>query len=324
MEATPEGDLSQYVNAPLLQKSSRPLEGQWAFITGATRFNGLGFAAAERLALEGASIIIVGTENSRGIAPLVVRRLMAYGVEAHSLVGDVTQEESCREMIAEAYTIANGNVDILVNNAGTNRNKPITDVTLEDYHYVYDPKALGALLMSHEWFNPRIRKNLLGGRVVNIGSPVGSLYGNYGQVPYAMANGALFGLTQSLALEFGTRGVTVNLVAPTFVPGTEMTKDMEAQIPAIKATTPNSELPTPQDIGGAVAYLAGSDGGAINSIVLPIDVGMKSNYTALRPLGRARFRQVSQAGLRIAGDLTKEEVDVILEMRRQKEAGQNG
>ena len=299
MEIQARADYSQYVNTPLLQRPEKPLEGQWALITGATRFNGLGFAIAERLALEGASIIVVGTENSQDIAPYVVQRLTAYGVKAHSLVGDVTQEESCRQMVAEAYSIASGNVDILVNNAGVNRNKPITAVTLEDYYYVYNPKALGALLMSRAWFDPRIRRKLPGGRIVNIGSPVGSLYGNYGQAPYAMANGALFGLTQDLALEFGTRGVTVNLVAPTFVEGTEMTKDMEDQIPAIKATTPNGELPTPQDVGGAVAYLVGPDGGRINGIVLAIDGGMKANYTALRPLGRAGFRQVSKEEMAI-------------------------
>lgn len=301
-----EADFSQCINAPLLHRAEKPLEGQSVLITGATRFNGIGFAIAERLALEGASpIFIVGTEHSQSIALFAVQRLEKYGVTARAFVGDVTKEESCAEMIRKAYELA-GNVNILVNNSGANRNKPVTDVTLEDYRFVYDPKALGAFLMSREWFHIRNRKRILGGRVVNIGSPVGSLYGNYGQAPYAMANGALFGLTQDLALEFGTRGVTVNLVAPTFVEGTEMTKDMGEQISAIKALTPYGELPSAEDIAGAVAYLVGPDCGRVNGITLPVDAGMKSNYTALRPLGRARFRQISH-----------EEANLIKQMRAQ-------
>lgn len=286
--ALPE-DFSKYLDVPLLQRPAKPLEGQWALISGATRPNGLGAAIGERLALEGASVVIIGTVNSQEIAPLVVERLKAYGVQAHSLVGDVTKEESCREMVGEAYKFARGNVNILVNNAATKRDKATVAVTREDYQYVYDPKALGALFMSQEWFKIRNVKNLRGGRIVNIGSVVGILYGNYGQAAYAMANGALAGLTHDLALEYGTRNITVNLVAPTFIPGTEITKDMEEQIPMIQATTPNNQLPTPQDVAGAVAYLVGPDGAHINDLIIPVDNNMKSNYTALRPLERAKF-----------------------------------
>lgn len=289
METAPEADYSKYLNAPLLTRSEKPLEGQWAIVTGATRFNGLGFAIAERLALEGASIVVIGTVNSQEIAPLVVQRLQAYGVAAHSMVGDVTSEESCRQMVMKSYDLAGGNVNMLVNNAAASRDQAIVGVTLEDFHYVYDPKALGAFLMSREWLSIRNRKNLRGGRIVNIGSVVGVLYGNYGQAAYAMANGALLGLTYDLSLEFGTRGVTVNIVAPTFIPGTEMTKGMEKDIPMIKATTPNNELPTSQDVAGVVAWLVGSDGDHINGIVVPVDNNIKSNYTAIKPLTRAKL-----------------------------------
>lgn len=288
-EAAPTQDFSQYLEAPLLQRSPKPLEGQWTIITGATRPNGLGFAIAERLALEGASIVIIGTTNSQEIAPLVVQRLQTYGVQAHSLVGDVTMRQSCVEMVTEGYKLAKGNVNILVNNAATRRDKAVIAITDEDYDYVYNPKARGALYMCQEWFRIRNVRNLRGGRIVNIGSSVGSLYGNYGQAHYAMANGSISGLTHALALELGTRDITVNLVDPTFIPGTEMTNDMEEQIPLIQATTPNNQLPTAQEVAGAVAYLVGPDGAHINDIVIPVDNAMKSNYTALRPLGRADF-----------------------------------
>lgn len=289
MEAAPNANLEQYVSAPLLQRKEKPLEGQWALITGATRFNGLGFHIAERLALEGSSIIVVGTINSKEIAPYIVQRLQAYGVEAHSMVGDVTNEASCKEINAQASNLAGGNVNILINNAATRRDQPIVAVTLEDYYYVYNPKALGAFLMSREWFSIRNRKNLRGGRIINIGSAVGTLYGNYGQASYAMANGALLGLTHALALECGSRGVKTHIVAPTFIPGTDMTKDMEEQIPLIQATTPDNKLPTPQDVAGTVAWLVGPDSANINDVLIPVDAAVKSNYTSLRPLGRANF-----------------------------------
>lgn len=288
METAPQADLEQFVNAPLLERPEKPLKGQWALITGATRFTGLGFAIAERLALEGASIVVVGTVNSQDIAPYVVDRLKAYGVQADSLIGDVTQNDSCVEMVTKAYELA-GNVNILVNNAGASRNQAIVDVTLNDYNHVYNPKALGTLQMSREWFRIRSRKNLRGGRIVNIGSVVGPLYGNYGQAAYAMANGAVMGLTRDLALELGTRGVMVNMVAPTFIPGTEITKGMEEQIPMIKATTPNNELPTAQEISGTVAWLVSPDAAHIGGEIIPVQNNMNSNFTALRPLSRAQF-----------------------------------
>lgn len=315
--------IQQYLEKPLLDKPQKPLEGQTALITGATRLNGLGFAIAERLAYEGASVIIVGTANSQEIAQYALQRLQAYGVAAHALVADVGDEDSARAMVAESYRLAGKNVDILVNNAGTNVNSPITDVTVDDFHKVFDPKAYGAFLVSREWFSIRNRKNIKGGSVVNIGSPVGSLYGNYGQVPYAMANGAIFGLTQALALEFGQRDVNVNLVVPTFVEGTEITADLDsARIEATKSTTPSGKLATPQDIASAVYFLVSPDGARVNGVVLPVDGGMKSNYTALQPLHKAGFRLVPKAGLKIAESLTAEDVATVLEARRQRE-GQN-
>lgn len=311
-ENEPSAEISAYLDKPLLTKSDKPLDGQTALITGATRLNGIGFAIAERLAFEGASVVIVGTRSSENIARFALERLRSYGGAAHALITDVTDEESVKLMVGEAYRLAGKNVNILVNNAGRNINNPITAFTLEEYHQVYDPKALGAFLVSREWFDIRNRRVIKGGSVVNIGSPVGSLYGNYGQSPYAMANGAIYGLTQALALEFGTRDINVNLVVPTVVAGTEITRDMDAAtIEAIKATTPSGKLASAQDIASAVYFLVSADGARVNGIVLPVDGGMKSNYTALPPLKKARFIQLS-----------KEEQAAVVKMRQQK--AQNG
>ncbi len=284
-------------NGEILQKELLPLTGSSAVITGATRLNGIGLAIAERLALEGASpIIIVGTENSRDIAPLAVERIKRYSnrehrTEAYNLVGDITNEASCNDIIAQSYALCDGNVDILVNNASTNRDLNITDATTEDWRYIMEPKALGAFLMAKEWFRVRDEASIKGGRVINIGSVVG-LYGNYGQDLYAMANGALLSLTTSLRLRFGSRGITVNAIAPYFVEGTDMTEAMASKMDLIKAAAPLPHTITPQDIGGIAAFFAGPDAKAVNGAILPVDCGAMSNYTAFESLRRAGYRLV--------------------------------
>ena len=315
-ETIPTDDIFKYLDVPLLHKSPYPLEGQTVLITGATRLNGIGFAIAERFALERMRVFIVGTKASEHIAPYAVERLRAYGGEAYSFVGDITQEESCKRIMAEACQIANNRIDVLINNAGTNRNKALPAVTLDDWDYIMDPKAKGTFLMTREWFNVRNRRQIMGGNVLIISSPIG-IYGGFGQAPYGAANGAVLGFGQEITHELGSRGVRINIIVPTFTEGTDMTEGIDVE--GVRIVTPIGEVAVPQDIAGAAAFLVGPDAAKISGLVLPVDGGVKSNYTALLPLYRKGFRQVPKGALElIEGGITQEEIDAAMEVRRQR------
>ncbi|OGH19709.1 MAG: hypothetical protein A3D74_00440 [Candidatus Levybacteria bacterium RIFCSPHIGHO2_02_FULL_37_13] len=319
MSTEQEHPLTKRVNAELLNKPEKALVGNSALITGATRMNGIGFAIAERFALEGASpIFIVGTENSKDIAPFAQSRLKRYAGVVYTLIGDVTNEESCIEMMKHAYDLSEGNVNILVNNAGTNRNQTLTEITTEDWNFVMYPKALGALLMTREWFRIRNEKGIRGGRVINIGSVIGE-YGNFGQDTYAMANAALRGLTKTQSLTLGRRGITVNIIEPGFVEGTDMTSQMQQeQVNAVKTVSALNELIRPRDIAGAALYLAGKDGERVTGSVLAVDSGIQSNYTAAQMMYQAGLRRVPRYALGIIANLSQEEVTMIQQARKKK------
>lgn len=319
MSTEQEHALSKRVNAELLSRPEKALQGNSALITGSTRMNGIGFAIAERFALEGASpIIIVGTENSKNIVQYAQARLKRYEGVVYAFVGDITNEESCIEMTQRAYDLCEGNVNILVNNAGTNINKPLTGVTIEDFNFVMLPKALGAWLMTREWFKIRNEKGIRGGRVINIGSIIGE-HGNFGQDTYAMANAALRGLTKSQSLTLGRRGITVNLIEPGFVEGTDMTSKMpEDQISLARTVSTLKQLIMPQDVAGAALYLAGPDGERLTGSIVTVDAGIQSNYTGAYMMYQAEYRRVPRLALGIIPDLSPQEVKLIQEFRRRQ------
>ncbi len=318
-ETAPEVDLSEYINAPLLEKPKWPLGGRSALITGATRPNGIGAAIAERFALEGAApIILVGTENSIKEAEAVKQRLERYELFVHTLVGDVSSEKSCTEMMAQAYELTHGNVNILVNNAGFNQDKPFTEITLEDLLSAFSIKAGGAALMSREWFKIRDEASLRGGKIINISSIVG-IHGNFGQEAYAMANGALNALTKTLALDFGRRGVNVNAIAPAFVPGTNMSGELPIeQLDLNKTLTPLKDVMTrggiiltTQDIAGGAFYLASRDSDHVSGQVLIIDGDFGTNHTSGQSLHLDGYRKVPRVAIGIVESLTKEDITAV-------------
>lgn len=293
-----EQNLLELVNAPLLTAPEKPLAGQSALITGATRFNGIGFAIAERFALAGAfHIVLVGTERSQDLAPFAVARLERYGIQAHALIGDVTDEQSCIDLMERSYKICEGNVDILVNNAGVTRDLPMVKVTQRDWFLVMATKTLGSLLMTREWFSRRNKQALKGGRVIHVGSVIGT-YGNFGQDLYAMANAALAGLAKSQSLTLGSRGITVNLITPGFVNGTDMTLGMpEDSKEAIRTVSALHTLVETRDIAEAAMYLAGPTGERLTGATLVVDCGMQSNFTAARQMHQAGFRLIPRKRL---------------------------
>ena len=305
-------DLSVYVNAPLLQSSEKPLSGNSAIITGATRPNGIGAAIAEAFASQGASpVILVGTSKSQELAAAVQRRLKRYNGDVYTLVGDVTKRVSCMEMMEAAYDWSGGNINILVNNAGVMSNQLVSEITEEDWDAIMRPKTLGATLMTSVWFGMRDALSIRGGRVIHIGSVIGR-HGNFGQDIYAMANSALVGLTKSQSRELGRRGITVNLIEPGFVEGTDMTVEFDSdQLDVIKTVTALNLLVRTQDVAAAAAFLAGPGAERITGITLQVDSGMESNYTAPPRMHQAGFRKVPRQILSHVTGWPADLVDVI-------------
>lgn len=317
-EAEANADYSKYVAAPLLQIPHRPLEGQSAFITGATGINkdgipNIGLAIGERLAFDGVShLFLVGTENSRERISFIEERLRQYGSIPHVLIGDITSQQSRQEMMAESYEIAGGNINILVNNAGVNVNGNFLEISEENWDLVMNSKAKAAFFLTQAWFKHRVEQTppIREGRVIYISSVAG-IDANAGQTPYVATNFAANGLARAGALEMGAYGVNVNAVAPIFVEGTNMANEVAGSMEPAKAVTPLGKFPNPYDVAATVAFLAGPDAEKISGTIIAIDGAAHSNYTALPGLAKASFRQVPRYAAAIVGDLSREEVALV-------------
>ena len=246
---------------------TRPHASRVAVVTGASR--GLGAAIAERLAAEGALVGLV----ARGAEALEARvgAIEDAGGRAAALVADVADIEASRAAF-DAFVAAHGAPDILVNNAGGNIRKAAADYTPEEWDQLlrlglsapfHWSVRCGAAMRERGW-----------GRIVNVGSVAGMTALPTG-APYAAAKAGLAALTRNLAREWGGDGVTVNLVAPWYVP-TPLTEGVLAQPAfhdAVLAATPTGRLGTPEEIAAAVSFLCGAEAAWINGVCLPLDGG---------------------------------------------------
>ncbi|HKY91790.1 MAG TPA: 3-oxoacyl-ACP reductase FabG [Nevskiaceae bacterium] len=240
------------------------LQGDVALVTGASR--GIGRAIAETLAREGAKV--VGTATSESGASAITEWLGPLGGQGRQL--NVTDAAAC-EAIVEDIGKTVGPIAILVNNAGVTRDTLLLRMKDEDWAAVLDTDLTSVFRLSRAVLRGMMKARH--GRIVSIGSVVGQM-GNPGQANYCAAKAGLVGFSKSLAREIGSRGITVNVVAPGFI-DTDMTKALgEDAKKSLLAQVPAGRLGSPADIAAAVAFLASRDAGYITGETLHVNGGM--------------------------------------------------
>ncbi|MEX3629575.1 MAG: 3-oxoacyl-ACP reductase FabG [Burkholderia sp.] len=244
----------------------KTLDKQVAIVTGASR--GIGRAIALELARQGATVI--GTATSEAGAQGIGAALAEAGLAGRGAVLDVNDAASAEALI-DSTVKEFGRLDILVNNAGITQDQLAMRMKDDDWDAVIDTNLKSVFRLSRGVLRPMMKAR--SGRIINITSVVGSL-GNPGQANYATAKAGVAGLTRALAREIGSRGITVNCVAPGFI-DTDMTKSLpEKQQAALKTQIPLGRLGSTDDIAHAVAFLASPLAGYITGTTLHVNGGM--------------------------------------------------
>ena len=238
-----------------------------AVITGGTR--GIGLAVAKRLAQDGYDLLLTYRDDA-AVAEAAQSELANSGRAVEVLAADVATSDGAGATI-EAAMQRLGGLDVVVNNAGITRDTLIMRMSDEDWDAVLTTNLKGTFLVSKAAVRPMLRQR--SGRIVNISSVVGQM-GNVGQANYAAAKAGMIGFTKSLAKEIGSRGITVNAIAPGFI-ATRLTDDLSGDMKKmLLERTPLARFGTPEDVAGAVAFLVGPDASFITGHTLTVDGGL--------------------------------------------------
>jgi len=242
------------------------IEGKIALVTGATR--GIGKAIALQLAAQGATVI--GTATSESGAEKIKASLAEAGNAGTGIVLDVSSPESIAAAIAEINEQF-GAPTILVNNAGITRDNLMLRMKEDEWDAVINTNLTSIFRVSKAVLRGMTKARW--GRIINISSVVGTM-GNAGQANYAAAKAGVEGFSRSLAREVGSRGITVNNVAPGFI-DTDMTKELsDDHKAAMLSAVPVQRLGQPEEISAAVGYLASEAAGYVTGETLHVNGGM--------------------------------------------------
>jgi len=246
------------------------LRGRVALVTGGSR--GIGAAVAKALASAGAAVAVCARNGDAAAA--TAAGITAAGGQALGVAADVSRAADVERLLA-ACLERFGRLDILVNNAGITRDGLVLRMKDEDWSDVLAVNLNGAFYCARAALRT-ILKQKQGGRIINIGSVVGSM-GNAGQVNYVTSKAGLIGMTRALAKEVASRGVTVNLVAPGFIE-TDLTAGLpEAVKEAYRAQIPLGRFGTASDVAIVAAFLASEGAAYITGQVIHVNGGMWSS-----------------------------------------------
>ena len=242
------------------------LTDKLVLVTGASR--GIGQAIAITLGVAGATVI--GTATSEKGVNAISKQLSENKINGQGMILNVTDDNNIAELmknINEKY----GTVDILINNAGITRDNILIRMKQEEWDEIISTNLASVFKMSKAVLRGMMKKK--SGRIVSITSVVGAM-GNSGQTNYAAAKAGIMGFTKSLAREVGSRGITVNTVAPGFIQ-TDMTDALpDEQKKALSSQIPMARLGTVDEIAQTVLFLAGEGGSYITAQTLHVNGGM--------------------------------------------------
>lgn len=251
------------------------LSGRVALVTGAS--SGLGTQFAKTLAKSGAAVVLAGRRLER--LKTLRAEIEGDGGDAHVVGLDVTDLDSIRSAVARAETEMGG-LDILVNNSGVGVSKPLTEITEEDYDYVFDTNTRGAFFVAQEVGKRMIARakgsapgTFTGGRIVNIASVLGfKVLNRVGA--YAMSKAAVIHMTRAMALEWGRHGINVNAICPGYI-DTEINHHQWSteQGQKLVAMLPRKRVGQPQDLDAVLMMLVANESHFVNGAVVQADDG---------------------------------------------------
>jgi len=243
------------------------LTGRVALVTGGSR--GIGRAIALKLASLGAKVAVNYRANEAA-AQEVIKEIASQGGEAIALQGDVKDADQSGDLVKKTLE-AFGRLDILVNNAGITKDTLLARMKESDWDLVIDTNLKGAYHCTKAALRPMLKQRY--GRIVNITS-VSGLVGQFGQANYSASKAGLVGFTKAVAKELGSRNITVNAIAPGYVP-TDQTAHLPSElVEAFLKLTPLGRPGTPEEIANAVAFFASEEASYITGQVLSVDGGM--------------------------------------------------
>ena len=244
-------------------------EKRTALITGSGK--NIGRAIALELARNGQNVVVNGSSD-RDACEAVAREAEALGVKALVAMGDVGTADGCRT-IAQAAFDAFGQVDVLVNNAAIRPMTPFLEMSEEEWERVIAVDFSGAYWLTRQCLPKMVEQGW--GRIVNFAG-MNAIQGYNGRCHVSVAKHAAWGMTKSLAKEFGPKGVSTNIVSPGPIAGDHADPEMAAHIEAQKAKIPLGRLGLPEEIAAAVSLLASDAGAFINGQLIQVNGGTQT------------------------------------------------